>query len=107
MAGLSHALRVPGGRPAPAVRPLLELGLLALWSGSDGRAGLRPERPLAEAASRAAATVCSPIPAAMAAARTVLPEGDCPAIAGPVRQVRETDGLEPILRLAARLAAGR
>ena len=34
-------------------------------------------------------------------ARLVLPDGDPPPAAGPVRQVREADGLEPILRLAA------
>ena len=40
-------------------------------------------------------------PAALAAARTVLPEGDRPPTAGPVGHVREADGLELILRLAA------
>src|SRR5205085_1996337 len=35
------------------------------------------------------------------AARTVRPEGPAPRPSGPTRQVREADGLEPILRLAA------
>ncbi len=40
-------------------------------------------------------------PSVLNAARTTLPEGDGPPVAGAVRQVREADGLEPILRLAA------
>lgn len=40
-------------------------------------------------------------PAVIAAARVLRPEGPPPAIAGPVRQIRETDGLELILRLGA------
>src|SRR5205823_580307 len=48
-------------------------------------------------------------PAAVGAARTVLPAGPALPPSGPVRQTREADGLEPIVRLAAvwqRVAAG-
>lgn len=87
--GLALALAALGIAPDEAVYPLLERGLLAL----------RDPDP---APNPSPATLVAH-PAAIVAARTVLPEGDLPepVPAGAVRQVREADGLEPILRMAA------
>lgn len=85
--GLSLALTALGIDPDEAVYPLLERGLLAL----------RDPEP----APNAAPAVLLAHPAAMAAARSVPPEGEMPPVVTKVRQVREADGLEPILRMAA------
>ncbi len=92
----SHAWTAPGMRlaltalgldPDEAVFPLLERGLLAM---RDPEAAPNPSPALLLAH-----------PAAMAAARTVPPEAEPPPAVTRVRQAREADGLEPILRMAA------
>ncbi|MDB5349694.1 MAG: hypothetical protein JWN86_941 [Planctomycetota bacterium] len=83
-AGLSHSLAALGLESGPIVAELSGFGVLV--PGREGDNG--PHVLIAH-------------PAAVAAARTILPEGDVFPAAGPVRQVRESDGLEPILRLAA------
>jgi hypothetical protein len=98
-AGLVHTLKLLGADPVAAVVPLLERGLLAARPG--------PDRPPVDDFARllegpgAAGVELIPHPSATSAARTILPQGPGPAPAGPIRQVREADGLEPILRLAA------
>ena len=96
--GLAHALSCLGVAPAPAIQTLLERGLLAVRLG-DGSSVTSIARIVADD-SPARATLFAH-PAALANARTVLPEGDRPPVAGPVRHEREADGLEPVLRLAA------
>jgi hypothetical protein len=85
--GLGLAIAGLGLDPDESVNPLLERGLLALRE-PDGAPNPAPARLLAH-------------PAAMNAARTILPERDLPSVTRSVRQVREADGLEPILRIAA------
>jgi hypothetical protein len=98
MLGLAHALRCLGVDPVPAVQELAASGLVAVAAKGHGEPVPDPARRVeAEPAS----TLLRAHPTAMAAARTILPEGEPLPLAGPVRQVREADGLEPILRLAA------
>ncbi|HEY2156649.1 MAG TPA: helicase-associated domain-containing protein [Isosphaeraceae bacterium] len=85
--GMSLALTALGIDPDEAVYPLLERGLLALRD-PEPAPNAKPALLLAH-------------PAATAAARTIPPEGDGPVVVTEVRQVREADGLEPILRMAA------
>ena len=85
--GLELTLGCLGIEPAEALGPLLNLGLLArrAIAGADGVERIE----------------VSAHPAALAGARTVLPEAPGPEpAAGAATQVREADGLEPILRLA-------
>jgi hypothetical protein len=98
LAGLSHTLRCLGVDPLPAQRALLERGLLALWLGSDGGPVYEFESAVAGGGPKATLRAH---PSVLSAARTVLPPGDAPVAAGAVRNVRESDGLEPILRMAA------
>ncbi len=87
-AGLSLALNALGIDPEPAVQPLLERGLLAIREG-DGPPSPTLTRLLAH-------------PAALNASRTMLPEiGEPLPVVTEVRQIRESDGLEPILRMGA------
>lgn len=83
--GLSLALGCLGVAPDEALRPLLDLGLVVLRASPDG---VIPPEYIAH-------------PSAGGATRTVLPEGPAPAESGPIGHIRESDGLEPILRLAA------
>ena len=99
MFGLSHALAALGVDPLHAVRALLGLGLLAARSDSHGEPVGDYARLLDPVEPRDALLFAHP--AALAAARTVLPEGDWPPPSGPVQHIREADGLELILRLAA------
>ena len=85
--GMSLALTALGVDPDEAVYPLLERGLLAI---RDPLPAPNPSPALLLAH-----------PAAMAAARTVPPEAEMPPVVTKVRQAREADGLEPILRMAA------
>jgi hypothetical protein len=87
VAGMTLALTALGIDPDPAIHPLLERGLLALRD-SEPAPTPTPAKLLAH-------------PAAVNASRTVLTEAAGPPVAGPVRQIRESDGLEPILRMAA------
>ncbi len=96
--GMALALGCLGVEPAPALRLLLELGLVAVRVGEAFDVVVDFDRPLGD---QVVFTTLLAHPAALTAARTTLPEGDRPPEAGPVRQVRESDGLEPILRTAA------
>lgn len=97
-AGLAHALAVLGDSPEASIVRLLELGLLAV----EPNAELGPVDDLAAAIARTRAPAARLLahPAVPRALRAVRPEGRPPA-AGPVGQVREADGLEPLLRLGA------
>jgi Helicase conserved C-terminal domain len=96
--GIALALHILGVPYAPAVRRLLELGLVSAKVGDTFESVFDYERTIG---SQFAITTLNAHPSVLNAARTVLPEGEPPPEAGPVRQVRESDGLEPILRLAA------
>jgi hypothetical protein len=98
LAGLAHALRSLGVEPIPAVRRLAELGLLSMTGEPEGERGIDLTARLED---QRAGLILHPHPAALTAARTVLPTDGLPVLTGPVRQVREADGLEPVLRLAA------
>ena len=99
VAGLAHALAVLGLEPAGAIRGLLAVGLLAVETGPFGGPVYDIDRLISGGDSTTA--ILHAHPAGVAAARTVLPEGGPLPSAGPVRSIREADGLEPILRLAA------
>jgi hypothetical protein len=100
MAALAQALECLGAEPRETVRALLDVGLLAMaaepGAERDASGGLE-EWP----GERSGGLTLHAHPAALGAARTVLPAGPLPALAGPVARVREADGLEPVLRLAA------
>src|SRR5262249_32934974 len=104
LAGLAQALECLGVEPKATVRALLDAGLLAVAVEPGGDRDR--ERELLGALNgwsgreRAGVTLRAH-PAAVAAARTVLPVGSPPPPAGLVGVVREADGLEPVLRLAA------
>ncbi|MFO0910968.1 MAG: helicase-associated domain-containing protein [Isosphaeraceae bacterium] len=97
--GLDHALRVLGSDPTEAVAALIEAGLVAaeLDEGTI-RTDLAPRL---EAEDRRGITL-RVHPTVVSAGRTVLPEPlehPLPE-AGSVRQERESDGLEPLIRMA-------
>ncbi len=100
MVGLAQALECLGVEPLATVRALVDVGVLAMATEagaereSPGDLGGRLEREPDSLTLRAH-------PAALAAARTVLPAGSRPVLAGPVGLIREADALEPVLRLAA------
>jgi len=96
--GLALALACLGVEAAPAIRRLLEAGMVAARLGESFDPVVDFDRA---AGSRAPSATLLAHPAALNASRTVLPEGEGLPGAGPVRQARESDGLEPILRLAA------
>jgi hypothetical protein len=100
LAGLRHALAILGVEPDDVIVAMLERGLLAIEPAIE----LQPVEDLRGILSR-----CDPIrtslhahPSMIRAARTPRIALDLPGIpAGQVGQVRETDGLEPMLRLGA------
>ena len=98
-AGLAHALGILGADPVAAIVRLLELGLLAI----EPNAELGPVDDFAAAmdALGPARVQVRVHPSVLRAIRAVRPEGRLPAVEGPIGQVRESDGLEPILRLGA------
>ncbi|WZO97631.1 hypothetical protein EP7_004673 [Isosphaeraceae bacterium EP7] len=98
-AGLSHALAALGVKPRETIRTLVERGLLAAMVGQDAPP-IDDLGGLIEGTSTATLSLRAH-PGALALARTILPEPALPAGINRVRQVRETDALEPILRLAA------
>lgn len=97
--GLSHALRCLGVEPAPAVRALVDLGLLAIWLGQEGGPVYDLQKILDGTSQQYVELIAHP--SLLTAQRTTLPEGGLPEPAGPVRSIREADGLEPVIRLAA------
>jgi hypothetical protein len=99
VAGLSHALATLGAEPVAALVRLLELGLLVIEPNAD----LGPIDDFATALMRTneADPRILVHPTVPHAVRTVRPEERLPAISVPVVQVRESDGLEPVLRLGA------
>ena len=96
--GMALGLSCLGVEPEPALRRLLELGLVAAKVGDSFEPVFDFERAVGP---QLALTTLHAHPSVLNAARTVLPESEGPPGAGTVRQVRESDGLEPVLRLAA------
>ncbi len=82
--GLSHSMALLGFSVETMVHEWTVLGLVI---------------PVRDVESSNVTLVAHPV--VLSTARTVLPEAEPPPSSGPVRQTRETDGLEPILRLAA------
>ncbi|HEV3163224.1 MAG TPA: helicase-associated domain-containing protein [Isosphaeraceae bacterium] len=100
--GLAHCLGCLGiDEPIRAVRSLLDLGLLTVGPRIDGQPLRADERIFGLEASPDIMVQVVVHPAAVAAARTVRPTGARLPSTCSVRQVREADGLEPILRIAA------
>jgi hypothetical protein len=97
---LALALECLGVEPLATVRSLLDFGLVAVGTGQRGEwdSAVSLEERLARTPD---GLTLHAHPAVLAAARTALPGGPQPALAGPVARVREADGLEPVLRLAA------
>ncbi|HWE37183.1 MAG TPA: helicase-associated domain-containing protein, partial [Isosphaeraceae bacterium] len=83
VAGLGLGVRCLGVEPMPAIAALIASGLLVNRAAADGHHDVIPH------------------PSALAAARPALPIAEGPPKVSRVAQVREADGLEPILRLAA------
>ncbi|MGA9924052.1 MAG: helicase-associated domain-containing protein [Isosphaeraceae bacterium] len=99
LAGLTHALATLGVEPRSAIFALLELGLLALDTTPDLRTiddfhARIDQGPMHLLQLRAH-------PAVPQAVRVSRPDGKLTPAANDVGQIRESDGLEPILRLAA------
>ena len=99
LAGLMHALATLGVEPRPVTLDLLQLGLLALQVAPG-------EPPIDDFPRRIEQGPLSSLhlrvhPSVPQAVRTVWPEVNLTGAAGAVGQIREADGLEPILRLGA------
>jgi hypothetical protein len=95
--GLKHALATLGVSDASeAIGSLAATGLAALEFAEE-----MVRRPAVEIDRLIAATTVVHVhPAALTAVRTVLPDGPAPPACGPVAKVRESDGLEFLIRLA-------
>jgi hypothetical protein len=105
-AGLSHSLTTLGVEPRAAILELLERGLLALDSEPGPVAGGNVDQPSIDDFARrigegTSALVLRIHPSVPQAVRAVRPAGALNAYAGPVARIRESDGLEPVLRLGA------
>jgi hypothetical protein len=99
VAGLSHALRILGAEPAPAIEKLLELGLLAVDPGPES--GMVDEFSEVLESRDPLRVRLRVHPAVLKGVRTARPAERLPTADGPIGQIREPDGLEAILRLAA------
>src|SRR5579883_1853018 len=99
MAGLAHALGVLGVEWTPALLRLLELGLLAIEPSAE--IGSVDDFATALKRGSQSGLIFRAHPAVPHAVRTVRPDGRLPAVSGPVVQIRESDGLEALLRLGA------
>jgi hypothetical protein len=97
--GLVRSLEVLGADPTESLVGLLNLGLLAIEPSPD----LGPVDDFAAALERSVPTRMYVLvhPSVLRVIRAVRPEGRLPTVDGPVGQVREADGLEPILRFGA------
>jgi hypothetical protein len=98
LAGLAHALGCLGIRPSPTIDRLLGLGLLAAETAEGGAVGDVARRI---EAGRLGGVRILAHPGVVSGARTVLPAPPLTPHEGKPRRERETDGLEPVLRLAA------
>jgi hypothetical protein len=99
LAGLSHALATLGVEPRPVILDLLSRGLLVLEVAPG-------EPPIDDFFRRIEqgpffALLLRVHPSVPHAVRTSRPEVDLTRVAGAVGQIREADGLEPIVRLGA------
>ncbi len=99
LAGLTHALGILGAEPKAAIVGLLDLGLLVIESSPE--LGAVDEFDAALQRSSPERLCLRAHPSVTKCVRIARPEPPPPKIAGLVRQVRESDGLEPILRLGA------
>ncbi len=95
---LTQALELLGARPACLLEPL-ELGLLAIEAGLD-RPLIDDLAPLLQPGPNATLRVRIH-PAVARSVKTLTPTGAPPALAASIVQPRESDGLEPLIRLAA------
>lgn len=96
--GLAHALACLGVDPSASLRRLGELGLVA-FEFPAGEPVTDPVKALVD--GKAGGVNVLVHPSAPGAARTMQPDSGLPAIEATVRQIREADGLEAILRLGA------
>lgn len=97
--GLFHALTCLGLEPTPTVHRLLEFGLVVIEL-AEGNNITNDLARLIERGEVGGARFLAH-PSVLSASRTVLPESKLPPHPGTVSRIRETDGLEAILRLAA------
>ena len=96
---MNHALFSLGVAATASILELLERGLLTIEV-------LTEPQPFEDFARLIELTAVDSLilrvhPSVSQAARVTRPDGSLLAVAGPVGQIRESDGLEPILRLAA------
>ena len=99
-AGLALGLRCLGADPVEAIGELVDAGLLAALPGPDRPPVLEAARLFAGGNIPDDLTLVAH-PAALAASATLPPVAEALPTVDEVRQQREADGLEPILRLAA------
>lgn len=104
--GLAHSLTTLGVDAPIAVLELLDQGLLALDAGTGSAAGGLAEPPsiddFARWIGRAGGSLVLRVhPSVPQAVRATRPEGELKFHSGPVASIRESDGLEPVLRLGA------
>jgi hypothetical protein len=99
LAWLTHVLRILGAEPTSAVVRPLELGLLAIEPNLE-LGPIDDFQAVLEQGTRARVRL-RVHPAVLNAVRTTTPEAELPKTIGPVSHVRESDGLEAILRLGA------
>jgi hypothetical protein len=93
-----YALGLLGAAGRETLADLLQSGLLALGKADDRSLSKSFPQLLDDAPERLSVHAH---PAIVSEARTVLPNAEGPAVVEAVRLVRESDGLEPIIRLAA------
>ncbi len=99
LAGISQTLLTLLTEPAPAILPLLELGLLAVFAeGDSGQIDEFDEILQSEDPCAYSSAFTRPCPGACALPR---PQDLLPRASGPISEIREADGLEAVLRLAA------
>ncbi len=95
--GLAHTLALLGQDAEASIAELVRSGLLAIRRNAEKTTPLDLSHPLRDALGDLALAH----PEAVAASRVFSPEPPPLPPSGPARQIREADGLEPILRMAA------